>query len=129
MVSFKHFWARLFFFFFFKSQSRKRPFSLSRSLPEIQTSSQKTASHPIHSARVSALGQEIPEPFRLYKNLQNWFEKPPKIWRNNLESLRLKLVWLFPSRGNDSEKSFLSSENSIPVGLPKLPRGLTADSF
>lgn len=57
---------------FFKSQSRKRPFSLSRSLPEIQTSSQKTASHPIHSARGSALGQEISGPFRFYKNLQNW---------------------------------------------------------
>lgn len=57
---------------FFKSRSRKRPFSLSRSLPEIQTSSQKTASHPIHSARGSALGQEISGPFRFYKNLQNW---------------------------------------------------------
>ena len=84
-------------FFLKKSQTTKSPVSLSCSLPEFQTSSQNTTSHLIYSASVSALGQEISEPFQLYKNLYNWSEKPPKIMRSNFKSLRLKLVQLFPS--------------------------------
>lgn len=63
---FQAFWGQT---FLCKSQSRKRPFSLSCSLPEIQTSSQETMSHPICSASVFALEQEISASFQLYKNL------------------------------------------------------------